>query len=164
MDDNSDSEIETREEILKRYYSNPMVKKYEKYYQNIESYLIDIGEKSIDEVLNETIVTFFELKLKLDSSKLYQIINKLSMLYNKLKQMSFFNLMITYCHFLKKISTDIDNDRNATFFNPRQDIISTAIYDKELNKNLNHKIFRLIISVTSSEKYEYLKKNRKICL
>ena len=158
MDDDSDSEIETREEILKRYYSNPIIKKYEKYIQNIENYLINIGEKFIDEILNETIVTFFELKLKLDASKLHQIMNKLSMLYNKLKQISFFNLMVTYCHFLQKISNDIDNDRNVTFFNPRQDIISTAIYDIELNKNLNHKIFRLIISATSSEKYEYLKK------
>jgi len=162
MDDISDTEIESSEEILKRYKNNPEIKKYEKFIDNINKYLINIGEKTIDDILNETIITFFELKPKLDTNKLHDLMNKLSMLYHKLKQISFFNLMITYCHFLLKISKNIENDRNDAMFNPRLDLISNAIYDMEINKNLHHKIFRLKISSTSPEKYEYLKKKLEI--
>ena len=162
MDDWSDSEIETREEILKKYKNNPIVKKYEKFMTDIDNYIIDIGEKTIDEILSETIVIFFELKPKVDSSHLSALKNKLSMLYHKLKQISFFNLMITYCHFLQKISKNIENDRTNTSFNSHLDFIIKAIYDIELNKNLRHKIFKLKISSTSQDKYDYLKQKLEI--
>lgn len=157
MDDSSDTERIDRKELLKRYKSHPVIKKYEKFITNINNYLIDIEENTIDEILDETIVTFFELKAKLDSSKINELMNKLSMLYHKLKQLPFFNLMITYCHFLQKISKNIENDRGDTLFNTRLDLITTAIYDMELNKNLNHKVFRINVTSTSPEKYEYLK-------
>ena len=155
--DSSDTERMERKEILKIYKNNPVIKKYEKYIANIDNYIIDIGEKTIDEVLNETITTYFELRQKLDGSKNNELMDKLSMLYHKLKQLSFFNLMITYCHFIQKISKIIDKDRGDTLFNPRMDLITTAFYDMELNKNLHHKIFRITISSTSEAKYEYLK-------
>ena len=75
MDDSSDTEIPSREEMLKRYMNNPEIKKYEKYITNIKSYLIDIGEKTIDDILKETITTFFELRQKLISFKLHDLIN-----------------------------------------------------------------------------------------
>ena len=124
---------------------------------DIDNYLIDIKEKTVDEILNETIITFFELKSKFDLSKIHDLMDKLCMLYHKLKQLSFFNLMITYCHFLQKISNNIDDDRTDTLFNTRLDLIISATYDIDLNKDLKHKIFRLRLSSTSPEKYEYLK-------
>ena len=157
MDDSSDTERIDRNEILKRYKNNPEVKKYEKFMTDIDNYLIDIKEKTVDEILNETIVTFFELKSKFDRSKINDLMDKLCMLYHKLKQLSFFNLMITYCHFLQKISNNIDDDRTDTLFNTRLDLITLAIYDFDLNTELKHKIFRLRLSSTSPEKYEYLK-------
>ena len=162
IDDSSETERETREAILQRYKNNPEIKKYEKFNNNITKYLNNIEEKTIDEILNETIIYFFELKSKLDTNKIHDLMNRLSMLYNKLKQISFFNLMITYCHFLQKISKNIENDRTDTLFNSHKDIITNAIYDMELNKNLKHKIFRLKITSTSSEKYEYLKTKLEI--
>lgn len=157
MDDSSDTERIDRNELLKRYKNNPEVKKYEKFMADIDNYLIDIKEKTVDEILNETIITFFELKSKFDLSKIHDLMDKLCMLYHKLKQLSFFNLMITYCHFLQKISNNIDDDRTDTLFNTRLDLIISATYDIDLNKDLKHKIFRLRLSSTSPEKYEYLK-------
>jgi hypothetical protein len=157
MDDSSDTERIDRKEILKRYKNNPVIKKYEKFISNINNYLIDIKEKTIDEILNETIITFFELKPKLDGSKKNELMDKLSMLYHKLKQLPFFNLMITYCHFIQKIVKNIEDDRGYHLFNTRTDIIAIAVYDMELNKKLNHKIFSLKITSTSLEKYDYLK-------
>ena len=157
MDDSSDTERIDRNELLKRYKNNPEVKKYEKFMADIDNYLIDIKEKTVDEILNETIITFFELKSKFDLSKIHDLMDKLCMLYHKLKQLSFFNLMITYCHFLQKISNNIDDDRTDTLFNTRLDLIISATYDIDLNKDLKHKIFRLRLSSISPEKYEYLK-------
>ena len=111
MSDSSDIEIMTREEIIKRYRNNPEIKKYEKLISNIENYLIDIGERTIDEILSETMISFFELKQNMDSYKINYLMNKLSMLYNKLKQFPFFNLIISYFHFFQKISKKIENDR-----------------------------------------------------
>ena len=161
-DDWSDTELESREEILNNYRNNPLVKKCEKLINNIDNYLIDIGEKTIDEILNETIVTFFELKPKIDTTHLNSLMNKLSMLYHKLKQISFFNLMITYCHFLQKISKEIEKDRDNKFFNSHLDLIIKVIYDTELNKNLHHKVFKLKISSTSQDKYDYLRQKLEI--
>ena len=161
-DDSSETEPIDIEKIKMIYKNNPEIKKYDRLIENIDKYLIDIGSKTIDEILNETIVIFFELKQKIDTTKINFIINKLSMLYNKLKQISFFNLMITYCHFLEKIIKNIGNDRTNILFNPRLDITSKAIYDFELNKNLSHKIFKLKISSTSAEKFDYLKKKLEI--
>ena len=161
-DDSSETEPIDIEKIKMIYKNNPEIKKYDRLIENIDKYLIDIGSKTIDEILNEKIIIFFELKQKIDTTKINFIINKLSMLYNKLKQISFFNLMITYCHFLEKIIKNIGNDRTNILFNPRLDITSKAIYDFELNKNLSHKIFKLKISSTSAEKFDYLKKKLEI--
>ena len=107
IDDDSETEREAREAIHQRYKNNPEIKKYEKFIDNITKYLNNLGEKSIDEILNETIINFFELKSKLYTDKIHDLMNRLAMLYHKLKQISFFNLMITYCHFLQKISKNI---------------------------------------------------------
>ena len=158
MDDSSDTEVTSRQEILKRYKNSPEVQKYEKYLTSIENYTKDTNGKDIDEILKETIVTFFQIKPKIGIDKLSELKNKLALLYNKLRQISFFNLMITYCHFLQKISKYVASDRTDIMFNPRNDLISNAKYDIELNKNLTHKIFKLAITSTSPEKFEYLKK------
>ena len=129
MSDSSDTEILSREEILKKYSNNPEIKKYEKLLSNIKNYLIDTGEKTIDEILSETMINFFDLKQNVDTYKINDLMNKLSMLYNKLKQFSFFNLIIAYFHFIKKISKNIERDRTEKSFNPRLDIKIKAIYD-----------------------------------
>ena len=157
MSDSSDTEETSRQELLKRYKNHPDVKKYEKYLTSMENYLKDTNGKDIDEILKETIVTIFQLKPKIGVDKLSELINRLALLYNKLRQISFFNLMIAYCHFLQKISKYIGSDRTDLLFNPKKDLISNANYDIELNKNLTHKIFKLAITSTSPEKFNYLK-------
>ena len=162
MDDNSDTEETVREELLKRYRNDPDVKKYVNYLTSIENYLKDTKGKDIDEILKETIVTFFQLKPKIDFDKLSELKNKLALLYNKLRQISFFNLMITYCNFLQKISKYVTKNRTDIIFTPRNDLISNAKYDIELNKNLTHKIFKLAITSTSPEKFNYLKQKLEL--
>jgi len=162
MADDSDTEVERREEILKRYKNDPEVKKYVKYLESIDNYIKNTNGKDIDEILKETIVTFFQLKPKIGVDKLSELKNKLALLYNMLRQISFFNLMIKYCHFLQNISKYVASDRTDKKFNPRNDIISNAQYDIELNKNLAHKIFKLSITSTSPEKFNYLKQKLEL--
>ena len=162
MADDSDTEVEPREEILKRYKNDPEVKKYVKYLESIDNYIKNTNGKDIDEILKETIVTFFQLKPKIGVDKLSELKNKLALLYNMLRQISFFNLMIKYCHFLQNISKYVASDRTDKKFNPRNDIISNAQYDIELNKNLAHKIFKLSITSTSPEKFNYLKQKLEL--
>ena len=78
MNDSSESERETREAILHRYKNNPEIKKYEKFNAIITKYLNNIEEKSIDDILNETIIIFFELKSKLDTNKIHDLMNRIS--------------------------------------------------------------------------------------
>ena len=128
MDDSSDTEIPTREEILKKYKNNPEIKKYEKLLTNIKNYLIDMGKKSVDEILSETITSFFELKQRVDSFKINDLMNRLSMLYNKLKQFPFFNLAIAYSHFIQKISKNIESDKTNEILKQINHLIPALIY------------------------------------
>ena len=100
MDENdSDTGQIKIEEIIK----NPVNQKYEKLLEHIEDYIINTKNKSINEILSYIICTFFEIFQKIDLRRLNKLINKLSMLFHKLHQLSFFNLLIKYYQFIKKI-------------------------------------------------------------
>ena len=154
--DSSDTEvINIKIEIEK----NPIIKKYRKFKEEIDSLIINTKNKSLNEILSYTITTFFELiSQEIDTIKLCNIKNKLSMLYHKLHQLSFFNLLITYCHFIQKLLKDINTEKTSFLFNPWKDIIIKPIYDIYLNQNLEHKIFSIKITSNTEIKFEFLKK------
>ena len=157
-DDNSDTEPIDFKEIIKKKENDPTTKKYEKLIVQIETFINNTENKNINEILSYTLITFFELIQKINYRKLTFLENRLSMLFHKLHQISFFNLIITYCHFIKKISKKIYSEKNDCKFNPSQDFIFRAIYDTFLNQKLEHKIFSLKISSNSEIKFNYLRK------
>ena len=153
-EDDSDTGQIKIEEIIK----NPINQKYEKLLEQIELFIINIKSKSINEILSYTICTFFEIFQKIDLRRLNKLINKLSMLFHKLHQLSFFNLLIKYYQFIKKIKNNINSEKNNNKINPFEDIIVKAIYDNYLNQNLEHKFFSLRITSNSELKFEILRK------
>ena len=157
-EDNSDTELPNYKEIIKKIENNPIHKKYEKFLEIIESLIINSKNKDINEILSQSITSFFDLFQKINSKKLSVLKNKLSMLFHKLHQLSFFNLLIKYCHFIQKISTKINSDKTNNEFDPSQDLIFKSLYDDFLNKKLEHKIFSIKITSNSETKFNFFKK------
>ena len=146
-------EIDSDTEPIKfdKIIKNPINQKYEKLIEQIDIYIINTKDKSINEILSYIICTFFEIFQKIGARKLDYLKNKLSMLFHKMHQLSFFNLLIKYCQFIKRIISNI-NSVNS------EDIIFKGIYDIYLNQNLEHKFFSLRITTKSELKFEILKK------
>ena len=151
MSDSSDTEVESGKEILKRYKNNPEVKKYDKFMASIKTYLKNIGTKSIDDIFDELIQIFFDLSLKVDYMKIKDMLDSLSMLCNKFKQMNFFNLLVAYYRLIKKLSEYKKND-----------IVVKSFYDRDLNSNLKEKIFRVKFSSSTPEGFSILIKKLEL--
>ena len=157
-EDNSDIDDQKNfKEMIKKIENNPINKKYEKLLELIETSINNIKNKSINEILYQSLTIFFEIIQKINYKKLAILKNKLCMLFHKLHQLSFFNLLITYCHFIEKISTNIYSKKSEFKFNPSEDLLFKVIYDKILNKKLEHKIFSLKIFSSSEIKFIFLK-------
>ena len=155
MDENdSDSGQIKIDEIIK----NPVNQKYEKLLEQIDLYIINTNSKSINEILSYIISIFFEIFKKINSRKIKILKNKLSMLCNKLHQLSFFNLLIKYSQFIQKIINNINSEKNNNKINAFEDLIVKAIYDNFLNQNLEHKFFSIRITSNSELKFEFLRK------
>ena len=157
-EDNSDIEQKNFKEINKKIENNPINKKYEKLLELIETSINNTKNQSISKILCQSLTIFFEIIQKINYKKLTILKNKLCMLFHKLHQLSFFNLLIKYCHFIEKISAIIYSEKNEFKFNPSHDLLFKVIFDKILNQNLEHKIFSLKISSNSEIKFEFLKK------
>ena len=151
MSDSSDTEIESSKEILKRYKNNPEVKKYDKFMSSVKFYLKNSGTKSIDDIFDELIQIFFELLLKVDYAKIKEMLNSLSMLCNKFKQMNFFNLLVAYYRLIKKLSEYKKNVMTVKSF-----------YDHDLNANLQDKIFRVKFSAPTPEAFSIIIKKLEL--
>ena len=157
-EDDSDTEQSNIKKLIEKMEKNPYYKKYESFKVEIDNLIINTEGLSINQILFHTITTFFELRQNINIRKISFLKNKLSMLYHKLHQIYFFNLLITYCNFIEQFAKYISSERNEVQFNPSKDIIYKAIYDKFLNKNLENKIFSLRITSNSERKFAFLKK------
>ena len=156
-DDNSDTEQINYKEFIKKKENNPFNRKYEELLKQTESFINNTKNKNINEILSYSIISFFDLILKINNRKINILENKLSMLFHKLHQLSFFNLMMTYTNFIIKISKKIESEKNNCQFNPSKDLLIKAIYDIFLNQNLEHKIFSIKMTSNSELKFNYLK-------
>ena len=156
-DDNSDTEQINYKEFIKKKENNPINRKYEELLKQTESFINNTKNKNINEILSYSIISFFDLILKINNRKINILENKLSMLFHKLHQLSFFNLMMTYTNFIIKISKKIESEKNNCQFNPSKDLLIKAIYDIFLNQNLEHKIFSIKMTSNSELKFNYLK-------
>ena len=97
-------------------------------------------------------------------SEIKEIKNKLSQLYHKLKNLHFFNIMISLYKIIKEILHDIETKCFSLPFIVHRDIILQSIYDYEKNKNSEYKTLGLNIKSTTKEKFEYLtEKLDEIC-
>ena len=156
-DDSSDTEQINYKEFIKKKENNPINRKYEELLKQTESFINNTKNKNINEILSYSIISFFDLILKINNRKINILENKLCMLFHKLHQLSFFNLMMTYTNFIIKISKKIESEKNNCQFNPSKDLLIKAIYDIFLNQNLEHKIFSIKMSSNSELKFNYLK-------
>ena len=157
-EDTSDTEQINVKEAIKKIENNPINKKYDKLIEEIDVFIINSNNKTINEILSSVITVFFEIFQKINNRKFDFLKNKISMLFHKLNQLSFFNLLITYCHFIQNFSKKLLSEKTDFNFNPSIDIIFKAIYDHYLNQNLEHKYFSLKITSNSEIKFNYLKK------
>ena len=156
-DDSSDTEQINYKEFIKKKENNPINRKYEELLKQTESFINNTKNKNINEILSYSIISFFDLILKINNRKINILENKLSMLFHKLHQLSFFNLMMTYTNFIIKISKKIESEKNNCQFNPSKDLLIKAIYDIFLNQNLEHKIFSIKMTSNSELKFNYMK-------
>ena len=156
-DDNSDTEQINYKEFIQKKENNPINRKYEELLKQTESFINNTKNKNINEILSYSIISFFDLILKINNRKINILENKLSMLFHKLHQLSFFNLMMTYTNFIIKISKKIESEKNNCQFNPSKDLLIKAIYDIFLNQNLEHKIFSIKMTSNSELIFNYMK-------
>jgi hypothetical protein len=73
----------------------PIKEKYDKLDNQLDELIIDIKNEDLDVILDYTSSVYFQLCFQLYSAELKELQNKLSKLYHKLKNLYFFNLMIS---------------------------------------------------------------------
>ena len=132
---------------------NEMLKKYEK---EIEDLIIDIKNEDIDYILDYTSSIFFKLCLYLRDYDIKEIQNRLSKLYHKLKNLYFFNIMISLYRKIESIVHEIETKYYSLNFNVLKDIILETIYDYDKNNNSEYKTLGLNIKSSTIDKFKFL--------
>ena len=145
-------------EILSSYKNLSFQKQCDKLSKDLDSLTLDINNESIDVILDYTSSLFIQMGIHLSSFDKNEIMNKLSKLYHKLKNLYFFNIVIFLFRKIEKISRNIDDsyDKTQINFNLEKDIILNTIYDYEINLKEKYKSIYVNIKSTNGEKYKYL--------
>ena len=146
------------EEILLPYKTLSIQKQYNKLSKDLDSLILDINNESIDVILDYTSYLFIRMGIHLSSFDINELMDKLSKLYHKLKNLYFFNMTIFLFRKIETISKNIDDsyDKTQIKFNLEKDIILTPIYDYEQNINSKYKTLYVNIKSTNGEKFKYL--------
>ena len=146
------------EEILLPYKTLSIQNQYNKLTQELDSLILDINTESIDVILDYTSYLFILMGIHLSSSDLNELMDKLSKLYHKLKNLYFFNMTIFLFRKIESVVKNIDDsyDKTQIKFNIEKDIILMPIYDYEENMNSKYKTLYVNIKSTSGEKFKYL--------
>ena len=92
---------------LKEYKELSYIQKYDKYDKELDDLIIDIKNEDIDIILGYTSSIFFKLCIETTDPQLENLENKLSKLYHKLKNLHFFNIMISLYDKITKIIPEI---------------------------------------------------------
>ena len=145
-------------EILSSYKNLSFQKQCDKLSKDLDSLTLDINNESIDVILDYTSSLFIQMGIHLSSFDKNEIMNKLSKLYHKLKNLYFFNIVIFLFRKIEKISRNIDDsyDKTQINFNLEKDIILNTIYDYEINLKEKYKSIYVNIKSTNGEKFKYL--------
>ena len=146
------------EEILLPYKTLSIQKQYNKLTKDLDSLILEINNESFDVILDYTSYLFIRIGIHLSSCDLNELMDKLSKLYHKLKNLYFFNMTIFLFRKIEKVAKNIDDsyDKNQIQFNLEKDIILTTIYDYEKNINSKYKSLYVNIKSTNGEKFKYL--------
>ena len=142
------------ENKLKEYEALSNREKYNKLDKELDDLIIDINGEDIDVILDYTSSIFFKLCFKLNGDYIDNMLNKLSKLYHKLKNLHFFNQLVSLHRKIKNISYEL-NDKYSNFISDK-DMILESIYDYDKNKNAEYKSLGLNIKSTDNKKYELL--------
>ena len=81
-------------EILSSYKNLSFQKQCDKLSKDLDSLTLDINNESIDVILDYTSSLFIQMGIHLSTFDKNEIMNKLSKLYHKLKNLYFFNIVI----------------------------------------------------------------------
>ena len=131
--------------------------RYDKLDNQLNELIIDIKNEDLDVILDYTSSVYFQLCFQIYSVELKELQNKLSKLYHKLKNLYFFNLMISLYRKIDSIFHDIENKVNLINFDTCKDLILKSEYEYEKRKDPEYKSLRLNIKSTSTDKFEFLK-------
>ena len=153
--DKNKKEVENK---IKDYENLSLIEKIEKFEKELDDLIIDIKNEDIDIILDYTSLIFFKLCLELSNPQRKELTNRLLKLYHKLKNLYFFNQMVSLYQKIDSIAHDIANKFNTSCleFNVYRDIILESIYDYKKNKNSEFKTLGLNIKSTNIKKYEFL--------
>jgi len=145
-------------EILSSYKNLSFQKQCDKLSKDLDSLTLDINNESIDVILDYTSSLLIQMGIHLSTFDKNEIMNKLSKLYHKLKNLYFFNVVIFLFRKIEKISRNIDDsyDKTQINFNLEKDIILNTIYDYEINLKEKYKSIYVNIKSTNGEKFKYL--------
>ena len=140
---------------IKTYDKLSNNKIYYKFNDELEDLIKDIQNEDVDIILDYTSSLFFKICLHLKDWQTKDILFQLSKLYHKLKNLYFFNIMVSIYRKIENITHDIDS-KYCSNFNIYKDLILESIYDYEKNKNSEYKTLGLNIKSTEIDKFKFL--------
>ena len=139
---------------IKTYDNLSNNEKFYKFIEELEDLIKDIQNEDIDIILDFTSSLFFKICLYLKSWQIKDILELLSKLYHKLKNLYFFNILVSLYRKIENITHDIDSKYYSNF-NIYKDLILHSIYDYIKNKDSEYKTLGLNIKSTTIEKFEF---------
>ena len=141
---------------IKEYENISNREKYFKFDKELDNLIIDINHEDIDVILDYTSSMFFKLCFELNEEIINDILNKFAKLYHKLKNLHFFNQMVSLYRKIKRISYELDDKYSNLNFHYYKDMILESRYDYERNKKSEYKTLGLNIKYKNKKKYELL--------
>ena len=141
---------------ISEYENLSFYEKFLKYDKELDDLIIDIKNEDIDIILDYTSSIFFKLCFSFSDSDLEDIINKLSKLYHKLKNLHFFNIMISLYRKIASIAREIEKKYFSYNFVIHKDVILQSVYEYEKNINSVYKTLGLNVKSSSLDKFKFL--------
>ena len=140
---------------IKEYENLSNNEKYSKFNEELENLIIDIQNEDIDIILDYTSSLFFKICLYIKEWQIKDILNLLSKLYHKLKNLYFFNIMVSLYKKIENITHDIDS-KYYTNFNIYKDLILQSVYDYEKNQKSEYKTLGINLKSKTIDKFQFL--------
>ena len=132
------------------FRNNPIFVKNKNYKDYLEDIIINSNNLSLEEQIKKVTETFFELCFKLYDSTQSSLLNLLTKVFNKLRNLYYLNIIILYYKIFNSVIYEIHSNYNKEIkFNVKDDIILTPIF--------NSNTIKLKFTSTTKKKLYYLK-------